>query len=125
MNSNSLCNSSSSTAVAAILHSRFIPLFNATSTSPRRKFESELRPAAQSVISYRRPWKKLFVKKIFIGSLGPDRKTVSRDLRRACLEQEGRRHRRSRSCRNFQLHRFFRDLFVNIRAAAKSDRERN
>src|SRR2546430_9789581 len=125
MNSNSLYNLSCSTAVAATLRSRFIPLCSATSTSPRPTFESELRPAAQSVISYRRPWKKLFVKKIFIGSLGPDRKTVSRDLRRACLEQEGRRHRRSRSCRNFQLHRLLRDLFGHIGAAVKSDRERN
>src|SRR5215471_4988388 len=77
--------------------------FNAISTFPRRIFESELRPGVPSAISYRRPWKKLSASKNYTGSLGPDRETVSHDLRRARLEQKGRRHRRSRSCRNLEL----------------------
>src|SRR5437588_11117572 len=81
MNSNNLCNSSCSTAVAVTLRSRFIPLFNATSTSPRLTFETGLRPGAPSVISYRRLWRKLFGGKIFIGSQRHNRETVSHDLR--------------------------------------------
>src|ERR1700730_18533542 len=100
-------------------------LCNATSTSPRRKFESELRPAAPSAISYLAQWKKLFATKNFTGSLGPDRETVSYHLRRARLEQKGRRHRRSGFRRLFQLHRFLCHLFGQLGAAAESDRQRN